>query len=304
MAEESTIGFVGLGAMGTHMVRRLLDAGHDVAVYDTRLEALEPHVAHGAQACASAAAVANVAPTVLVSLPSPEVVRTVATGDHGLLGGSAMRTYVDLSTTGPAVAAEIAQRVTEAGIACLDAPVSGGTAGAEQGTLTIMAAGSPEVFAAAEPLLAHLGRSVVRVGGAPGQGQLAKVLNNLLSATAMAITSEAVALGVRGGLDPRTLVEVFSASTGRNSATEVKFPRDVLPRTFRSGFRMDLMLKDIELCLDEARRAGVPMPVGEAVGRIWSAAFADAAPGADHTELARAVEARAGVTLADEGADV
>ena len=114
MSDAVTVGFVGLGAMGTHMVRRLLDAGHDVAVFDTRREALEPHVARGARACASAAALADVAPIVLVSLPSPDVVRAVAHGDRGLLGGSAMRTFVDLSTTGPTVAAEVAARLRPA----------------------------------------------------------------------------------------------------------------------------------------------------------------------------------------------
>jgi 2-hydroxy-3-oxopropionate reductase len=214
-----------------------------------------------------------------------------------------MGTFIDLSTTGPAVAAEVAARLSEAGVACLDAPVSGGIAGAEQGTLTIMAAGDAAVFERARPLLEHLGRSLVHVGDQPGQGQLAKVLNNLLSATAMAVTSEAVALGVRGGLDPRTLVEVFSASSGRNSATEEKFPRHVLPRTFASGFRMELMHKDLQLSLAEAQRQGVPMPIADSVGRLWSEAVTSFAPGTDHTELARMIEARAGVVLADEGAD-
>jgi 2-hydroxy-3-oxopropionate reductase len=247
--------------------------------------------------------VANVAPIVLVSLPSPDVVRAVAHGDGGQLGGSAMRTFVDLSTTGPTVAAEVAARLRAAGVACLDAPVSGGTAGADAGTLTIMAAGDAAVFAQVRPLLEHLGRSIVHVGDEPGQGQLAKVLNNLLSATAMAITAEAVALGVRGGLNPRTLVELLTTSSGRNSATDDKFPRHVLTRTFASGFRMELMDKDLTLCLAEAERQGVPMPVGTVVGQLWSEALATSAPGADATELARVVEGRAGVLLADEGAD-
>jgi 3-hydroxyisobutyrate dehydrogenase-like beta-hydroxyacid dehydrogenase len=301
MSADMTIGFVGLGAMGQHMATRLLDAGHELAVFDTRPEAIEPHAARGARACESAAELADVATTVLVSLPTPDVVRAVATGDRGLLGGKAMRTFVDLSTTGPLVAAAVATKLSESGVACLDAPVSGGVAGAKAGTLTIMAAGDAGVFDRTRPLLEALGRNVVHVGDEPGQ--LAKVLNNLLSATALAVTAEAVALGVRGGLSARTLVEVFNASTGRNSATDDKFPRHVLPRTFGAGFRTELMNKDLQLCLAEAQRQGVPMMLGGAVAQLWALAAASSADGADCTEIVRMVEDWAGVVIADEGVD-
>ena len=144
------VGFVGLGAMGAHMAARLLDAGHALAVFDTRAEAMAPHVARGALQCASAAAVADAADTVLVSLPTPDVVREVA---DGLLAGGAMRAYVDLSTTGPEVAAQVAATLSDARVACLDAPVSGGVAGAQAGTLTIMAAGEEALFERLRPVL-------------------------------------------------------------------------------------------------------------------------------------------------------
>jgi 3-hydroxyisobutyrate dehydrogenase-like beta-hydroxyacid dehydrogenase len=297
MSADMTIGFVGLGAMGQHMAARLLDAGHELAVFDTRPEAVEPHLARGAQACESAAAVADVAGTVLVSLPTPDVVRAVA-GE--LRGGKAMRTFVDLSTTGPVVAAGVAKTLGDTGVACLDAPVSGGVAGAEAGTLTIMAAGDAGVFERARPVLEALGSNVVHVGDEPGQGQLAKVLNNLLSATAIAITSEALALGVRGGLSARTLVDVFNSSSGRNTATADKFPKQVLPRAFAAGFRLELMNKDVQLCLAEAQRHGVPMVLGGSVGQLWSLAAATQEEGADCTELVRMVEDWAGVVVADE----
>jgi 3-hydroxyisobutyrate dehydrogenase-like beta-hydroxyacid dehydrogenase len=293
MSGGMTIGFVGLGAMGQHMVSRLLDAGHELAVFDTRLEAIEPHAARGADPCESARAVADLADTVMVSLPTPDVVRAVA-GE--LQGGAAMRTYVDLSTTGPSTAAEVAGTI---GVDVLDAPVSGGVAGAQAGTLTVMAAGSADVFERVKPLLEAFGKNVVRVGDEPGQGQLAKVLNNLLSATALAITAEAVALGVHGGLSPRTLVDVFTNSSGRNSATDDKFPRHVLPRTFAAGFRAELMNKDVQLCLAEAQRRGVPMVLGGSVAQLWSLAAATADDGADCTEIVRMIEGWAGVTIAD-----
>ena len=297
MSADRRIGFVGLGAMGAHMVARLLDAGYELAVFDTRAEAMEPHVARGALACPSAAAVADAAATVLVSLPTPDVVRAVA-GE--LAGGGALRTFVDLSTTGPEVAAQVAAALHEAGVACLDAPVSGGVAGAQAGTLTIMAAGEEAVFERLRGVLEVLGRNVVLVGAEPGQGQLAKVLNNLLSASAIAITGEALALGVHGGLSARTLLDVFNSSSGRNTASADKFPRHVLPRTFGAGFRMELMHKDVQLCLAEARRQGVPMALGGAVGELWAQAAVGAADGADCTEIVRMLEDAAGVVVGDE----
>jgi 3-hydroxyisobutyrate dehydrogenase-like beta-hydroxyacid dehydrogenase len=296
MSAGMTIGFVGLGAMGQHMVSRLLDAGHELAVYDTRPEAIEPHVQRGARGCDSATEVAHVADTVLVSLPTPDVVRAVA---DELRQGGAMRTYVDLSTTGPPVAAAVADTLGDRGVAVLDAPVSGGVAGAQAGTLTIMAAGSIDTFERARPLLEVLGKNVVHVGDEPGQGQLAKVLNNLLSATALAITAEAVALGVRGGLSARTLVDVFTNSSGRNSATDDKFPRHILPRTFAAGFRAELMNKDVQLCLAEAQRRGVPMVLGGTVAQLWSLVAATADDGADCTEIVRMIEQWAGVVIGD-----
>jgi 3-hydroxyisobutyrate dehydrogenase-like beta-hydroxyacid dehydrogenase len=291
------VGFVGLGAMGAHMATRLLDAGHPLAVFDVRAQAMEPHRARGAMACESATAVADAAATVLVSLPTPDVVREVA---DGLRAGDAMRAYVDLSTTGPAVAAQVAGTLRDAGVACLDAPVSGGVAGARAGTLTIMAAGEQQLFERLRPILEVLGAHVVLVGAEPGQGQLAKVLNNLLSASAIAITGEALALGVHGGLSARTLLDVFNASSGRNTASADKFPKHVLPRTFAAGFRLELMHKDVQLCLAEAQRQGVPMELGAAVGELWARAAAGAADGADCTEIVRMLEDAAGVVVGDE----
>jgi 2-hydroxy-3-oxopropionate reductase len=296
MSDEMTIGLVGLGAMGTHMASRLLDAGHTLAAFDTRPEAIAPHAERGATACASAAEVADAAPTVLVSLPTPAVVSSVA-GE--LLEGATMRTYVDLSTTGPVVAAEVAARMRAGGIDCLDAPVSGGVAGAEAGTLTIMAAGAEAVFERVRPVLEVLGRNVLLVGAEPGQGQLAKLVNNLLSATAIAATAEAVALGVRGGLSATTLIDVLNSSSGRNTASADKFPKQILTRRFDTGFRLELMNKDVQLCLAEAQRQGVPMVLGGAVAQLWALAAATTDEGADCTEFVRLVEEWAGVEVAD-----
>ncbi|HET7137937.1 MAG TPA: NAD(P)-dependent oxidoreductase [Gaiellaceae bacterium] len=298
MNERPTIGFVGLGAIGTPLARALVDAGHPLVAYDvdeTRLDAI------GRNAVTSAGSpreVAERAETVLVSLPTPDVVRQVACGADGLVLGGALRTYVDLSTTGAEVARNVAATLAKRNVDVVDAPVSGGVAGANAHTLAVMASGSDEAFARVEPLLRTFGKNVFHVGREPGQGQVAKLLNNLLSATAMAITSEALAVGTRAGLEPETLLEVLNAGSGRNTATADKFPTHVLPRTFGSGFRLALMAKDVELCLAEARAQRVPMLVGGLVQQLWTLAAAEGADDADHTEFVRLIEAWTGETVA------
>ena len=298
MSPDARIGFVGLGAMGAPISEAIAAGGHALVVHDRDARALEAAVAAGAVAAPSARAVADAAEVVFVSLPTPDVVLEVACGDGGLAGGGAMRTYVDLSTTGAVVAAEVAAKLASQGIDVLDAPVSGGVAGARARTLAVIAAGEPHVFERTRPLLELFGGNVFHVGDAPGQGQTAKLLNNLLSATATAITSEAVTMGVAAGLDPATLLGVFNAGTGRNMATAQKFPAHVLTRRFDSGFRLELMTKDLELCMAEARGRQVPMLLGGLVQQIWTLARTQSASDADHTEIVRLFERWAGVEIA------
>jgi 3-hydroxyisobutyrate dehydrogenase-like beta-hydroxyacid dehydrogenase len=286
---ELSLGFVGLGAIGMPLAEALLEAGHRLVVYD--VDAVKAaSLGSGAHAAGSPRDVADRAEVVFVSLPTPDVVREVACGPDGLAGGSEIEVYVDLSTTGVAVAREVAAALGAGGIAVVDAPVSGGVAGAKARTLAVMAAGGDDAVLRVEPFLQTFGEHVFRVGREPGQGQLAKVLNNLLSATAVAITSEALILGATAGLEAQTLLAVFNASSGRNTATSNKFPTQVLPGTFASGFRLALMAKDVELCLAEARALGVQMQVGQLVQELWTLAAAESAPDADHTEFARIVE--------------
>jgi 3-hydroxyisobutyrate dehydrogenase-like beta-hydroxyacid dehydrogenase len=282
-----TLGFIGLGAMGGPMARRLLDAGYRVLVHDIDAAAVDALADAGAQPRPHARSVADAAEKVLVSLPSPAVVEAVA---RELAGAAAMRRYVDLSTSGPPAAAAVAALLAGHGVGCVDAPVSGGVAGARSGGLTIMAAGAASDVAAVRPLLEVLGATVFVVGDTPGQGQSVKVINNLMSACSIAITSEAAALGVKAGLDPATLLEVISASSGSNAAAAVKFPRYVLTRTFHQGFRLNLMAKDVRLCLAEARRLGVPMLLGATVEQLWSLGEASFADDADFMEIVQMFE--------------
>ncbi|HWG09507.1 MAG TPA: NAD(P)-dependent oxidoreductase [Solirubrobacteraceae bacterium] len=297
MERAQEVGFLGLGAMGGRMLARLRESGRRVFVYDPNERAMAAALALGAEPCRSAAEVADRAQTVLLSLPTPEIVREVACGEGGLSAGSEVRTCVDLSTTGPAVSREVAERLTAARIEFLDAPVSGGVTGAEAGTLTVMAAGEADVLEAARPLLEQLADTILHVGSAAGMGQLAKVINNLLSATALVASAEAVAFGVREGLDAQVLLDALNASSGRNSATAQKLPQAVLPRTFDFGFALSLMDKDVQICLREARAAGLELPVSEAVAAVWREAQSAAAPGADCTEIVRLIEQRSGAVI-------
>jgi 3-hydroxyisobutyrate dehydrogenase-like beta-hydroxyacid dehydrogenase len=295
------LGFIGIGNMGLPMASRLMDRGYGLSVFDIRGDAVQPLVTGGARLAKSPAEVASEAETVLVSLPTPEVVREVALGANGIVKGSIVRTYVDLSTTGPRVAELVEKELREKGIEVLDAPVSGGVSGAEKGTLTVMVSGTLSVFEDVKPLLEIIGRKVIYVGQRPGLAQMMKLVNNFLNATALAASSEAFVLGVKAGLNPEIMLKVFNESTGRNSATEDKFPRSILPRTFDWGFKTDLMYKDVKLCLEEAETLGVPMWVGNAVRQLWAYAVSQGGGPRDFTTIIQYIESWAGVEVRKSG---
>jgi 3-hydroxyisobutyrate dehydrogenase-like beta-hydroxyacid dehydrogenase len=293
---QQTIGFVGVGRMGGRMARRLIEAGYGLAVFDTTDAAVAPLVALGAKRVDSAAAVASEAEIVLASLPTPPIVETVALGPKGIAEGSRVKIFVDMSTTGATYAKRVAEGLAAKGIQAVDAPVSGGIAGAEKGTVAVMVACSDETFEKLKPVLDNIGKAF-HVGRQPGQGQTMKLLNNLLSATAMAISSEAVVMGVKAGLDPTMIIDVINSGSGRNTATMDKIPRCVIPRTFDFGFAIGLLNKDVRLCLQEADALGVPMVVGSAVRQLLAIATASEGADADMTELVKPVEEWAGVRV-------
>ncbi len=290
------LGFIGLGNMGAPMASRLLDAGFSLTVFDTRAAALQPFVARGAIAAPSPAAVASAVETVLVSLPTPAIVRQVALGEGGVASGKKVKTFVDLSTTGPRAAQEIAAELATRNIVAVDSPVSGGVAGAVKGTLAVMVSGPKDRHDALLPALQAIGK-VFYLGEKPGLGQMMKLANNLLSATAMAISCEAMVMGVKAGLDPKVMVDVINAGSGRNSATQEKFPRSILPRTFDYGFATGLMYKDVKLCLEEAQALGVPMWVASAVQQLWLVAERKLGPESDFTRVIEVLEQWAGVEV-------
>lgn len=295
VAKES-IGFVGVGRMGGRMARRLVDAGLDLTIYDTSPDVLKPLVDLGAHVAASPSGVASACEIVFVSLPTPAVVESVALGPGGIAEGSRVKIFIDTSTTGATAARRIADGLAKKNITAVDCPVSGGLPGAEKGTLAVMVSCPEDILPRLRPILENLGK-IFYCGTKPGMGQTMKLLNNLLSATAMAITSEAVVMGVKAGLDPGLVVDVLNAGTARNTASTDKFPKYILPRTFNAGFAMGLFNKDIRLCLEEADALGVPMIVGNAVRQLYSIALASEGANADMTEVVKPVERWAGAIV-------
>lgn len=291
------VGLVGVGTMGSRMASRLLDAGHDLCLHDVRPEALEPFVARGAAAARSARGVGDRADVVLSSLPRPETVADAILGPDGVLAGGRVRTTIDLSTIGVDAAREIHAAAAARGLRALDAPVSGGPRGAEDGTLCIMAAGSREAFDEHHDLLGVLGRELVYLGPDAGQGQTMKVLNNMICASTLAATFEAMVLGAKAGLDADAMLRVLQVSTGRNFHTEDKIGRCVLPGTFDYGFQLGLMLKDVGLCLALAEELGVAMPSSEAVRGLYEEAVRRGGEAADITTLIAPLEERAGTEV-------
>jgi len=288
------IGFVGVGRMGGPMSQRLIDAGHALCVFDANADATAALKKAGAAVASSPDDVGNSADIVFVSLPTPAIVQSVVL--DGVGRGSRAKTIVDLSTSGPGMAGRVSAALKERGIAWIDAPVSGGIAGAKGGTLAVMASGPRASFDTVEPLLKNFGK-VFYVGEKAGLAQVAKLGNNLLAAAAMAVSSEALAMGVKAGLDPKVMLDIINAGSGRNSATQDKFPRAILPRTFDFGFTTGLSYKDVGLCVDEAEAMGVPMVAGAAVRQMLAITNAKFGPTSDFTSIARVVEEWAGVEI-------
>jgi 3-hydroxyisobutyrate dehydrogenase len=276
---KETIGWIGVGSMGHRMSRHLVTAGYPVVVADAVSTAKAPE---GAAIAKSNAEVAARADVIVLSLPdgaaSVAVAREIAQATP-----RRVKTVVDTSTIGIKAAEAVASVLAAADIAFIDAPVSGGTAGADKATLAIMMACPPDAYECLKSLMGLMGKPFY-VGPKPGQGQAVKLLNNFLSATALAATSEAIAFGTGQGIDMKTILDIVNASTGRNSATDDKFPRRIMHGRYDAGFTAKLQLKDINLYLENARAAGIADEIAGAVVDVWTRMDA-ALPGADICEM-------------------
>src|SRR3977135_1988904 len=295
------IGFIGLGKMGFPMARRLVEAKHQLIVFDQRKEAVDKLVALGAQAASSPKDVADRAETVMASLPSLQASLEVATGAGGVIEGKRAKRFVDLSTVGSHMAVRIHDLLAKKNIVQLDSPVSGGVGGAEKGTLAGMVAGPKAEFEAVKPALEVIGK-LFFIGEKPGSAQTMKLANNLLSATAVVATSEAVVMGGKSGLDASIMIDVINAGSGMNTASRDKFPRALLPRTFDFGFATGLMEQAERLGLDGRKSFGLSMEVAEAVGRLWEVVIRDMGAESDFTSAIKPIEKAAGVVVGGTGA--
>jgi 3-hydroxyisobutyrate dehydrogenase-like beta-hydroxyacid dehydrogenase len=297
---ERVIGFIGLGKMGRPISERLVKAGYSLVVHDLDELALKALVGQGAVSAKDPADVADLSDVVITCLPNPAIVEQVALGDRGVIKGSRANYLIDISTTGSRVARLIGEAFATNGKVFVDSPVTGGVAGAKSGVLTMILGARPEAVEAVRPIIECIGNKLVVAGTRPGDGQMLKVINNLLSFIALEATAEAMVLGVRYGLNADAMLDTFNSGTGRNSATEDKFPRSVMPRSFDFGFPVRGVNKDIGLCLTEAEALGVPMPVATCCKQVWTAAMAEMAD-EDMTSIVKIFERWAGGVVVKHG---
>jgi len=282
---REAVGFVGLGNMGSVLAANLAASGHPVLAFDR----LGPERAPaGVEFAPDVAEIARRVEVVVSSLPdgaaSEAVAREIVSAPR-----RCVTHWIETSTIGPRAAAALDALLGEHGIALVDSPVSGGVAGARKRTLAVIYSAGDAACARVEPVLCGLSDHRHRVGDRPGLAQTMKLLNNFLSATALAATSEAIAFGRAAGLEMGTMLEVLNASSGRSAASSDKFPDHVLTGRFASGFSNSLMAKDVGLYLDAALERGCPAALAELTASIWER-FAGAEPGADFTRIYPFVE--------------
>ena len=290
------LGFIGLGKMGSPIAERLLAPDVRLHVHDNDSSAIARLTKLGAVGHPSAAAGADAAPSVFACLPSATISEQVALGPDGVAEGGAVRVYGEMSTIGQQAVQRIAQGLQARGIGMVDAPVSGGPAGARRGTLAIMAAGPAEAMALVAPWLGRMGGRVLPLGDAVGAAQTMKLVNNLVLANTMAGTFEAMVFGAKAGLDAATMVEVLNASTGCSLVTTDIVPRTVLPGTFDFGAATSILAKDVALGIEGAQQLGVPMWTLEQSARLWQFAMAQGYADHDMTRLLTMVASWAGVS--------
>jgi 2-hydroxymethylglutarate dehydrogenase len=258
------IGFIGIGQMGKHMANRIWQGGFTPYVNDISKEAAASLLHKGARWCATPADVAHACRIVITSLPTPKDVEQVVYGETGLMKGwKAGDIYVDMSTNSPSVIKRIAADAAKIGVSVLDAPVSGGTRGAENGTLAIMVGGDAAALEKVRPILEAMGQKIFPVGPV-GCGNTAKLVNNLISLACNSASAEGFALGTKAGINPATLLEIIKVSTGNNWCMQ-QYPNTTFKDNFEPGFKLSLAFKDINLALDLAKENGVPAPVSNAV---------------------------------------
>lgn len=294
---ERQIGFIGLGMMGGPMSKRLYEAGYKVVGYDISPAACEMAGKNGIEIASSPKTVAEQCNVIISMLTNSEIVEKVVLGPNGIMGSASDEaTLLDMTSAYPMSTLKIGKELKKKNINMLDAPVSGGVVGAERGTLSIIVGGDPTVFDQCRPILEILGKNIFYMGPL-GSGHTMKAINNFLSACSVVATAEAVTLAAKAGLEPQKVVDVLQVSTGRNYATEWKFPKFVLPRTFDDGFRLELLSKDLDIMTRLARELHVPTFTAHTVQQIYNFALGHGFAEKGHTSVVQLMEEWAGIEI-------
>lgn len=290
------LGFIGVGNIGTPMCRHLIEAGHTVVAYDVNPSHLARIVSLGAQASDSPKAVAQAGAIVFSSLPGPREIEQVALGPDGIIEAARPGLlFVDLSTNAPSVARRVCAALAARGVTMLDAPVSGGVAGAERATLTVMVGGDHQAFETCRPLLQHIGANVFHVGES-GSGCVAKLVNNMLAFVNATAAYEGMLLGVKAGIDPQMLYNIVQASSGASTAMRA-FPNKIFAGDFTPGFMIDLAHKDLRLALELGDELSVPLMMGSVCINFLREARARGRGGDDLCGLMRLLEEHLGIEV-------
>ena len=287
MAEK--VGFVGLGIMGGPMAKNLIEAGHELVLYNRTREKAEELAGDGVEVAESPKQVAEKSDVIITMLPDSPQVEEVLAGEDGVLEGvKEGALIVDMSTISPVVTRELAERVEEGGASLLDAPVSGGDVGAEQGTLSIMVGGSEEDFQRVEPLFDVMGKVATHVGPV-GAGQTAKACNQIVVALNIEAVSEALVLGSKAGVDPAKILDAISGGLAGSAVMEAKREK-MLGHDFDPGFRIELHHKDLGIALAAGREYGVSLPITAIVDQMLEALKAKGRGDRDHSAILTLVE--------------
>lgn len=291
------IGFIGLGAMGSKMCANLIKKGHRVKVYDIGRPAMEAMVALGGIEMEGKAKLGAECDIIFLSLPNSAIVESTVMGPSGILSGAKPGTLIiDLSSITPKSIQKIAVEASTYGVDVIDAPVSGGTAGAEQGTLTIMVGASEMLFEKARPYLECIGSKIDHVGDV-GAGDGVKLVNNLLLGVNMAAIAEAMVLGVKAGIAPSVLYDVISKSSGASYALAAKYEKFFSQGNFEPGFMIDLQYKDLQLAIDTAKDLGIPLLLGNVAQQQYETARAKGFGREDISAVIKLGEELAGVKV-------
>jgi len=295
------VGFIGLGVMGKRMARRIYEAGYTIKVFDIVEAALNEFKSLGFETGESPGDVAEDADVVCMSLPNSKAVENVVLKENGVLSKARPGTIiVDLSSITPKAIRDIYKKVSQKGVELLDAPVSGGSAGAEAGTLTIMVGGKKEVLEKVEPLLKVIGKTIYHVGDI-GAGDTLKLVNNLLLGANMVAVAEALALGAKAGLNPKVMFEVISKSSGNSYALTAKYPKFISRGNFEPGFMVDLQYKDLQLAVDTAKELGMPLVMGNVAQQMYEIARAEGLSQKDISSVINLYEKWAGTAVREGG---